>query len=147
MNTGGRPRRFLPLLFAASGTALGSCGSSLPLPPLVAHASGTYAEVPYPPPAALVEVVPASPSSSAVWLDGYWRWRRRAYVWIRGGWVLVPVGERFAPWQSFYTRDGLLMFAPGVWYAPDGTRARTPEILVPAYAPPNATTEQSPSAR
>ena len=52
-----------------------------------------YAEVPYPPPAALVEVVPNAPGDDgAVWVDGHWLWRGRYYVWERGGWLLPPEG-------------------------------------------------------
>lgn len=113
----------------------------------MAHPLSAYAEVPYPPPAALVEAIPPSPSSTLVWLDGYWTWQGQFYVWMRGGWVFVPAGARFARWQSFYTRDGLLMFASGAWYAPDGNRVRPPEIQLSAYTPPNEVTAEFQTAR
>lgn len=147
MNPATRLRRWSPMLLAAVSIVLGSCASSVPGPQLLAHPPDAYVEVPYPPPAALVEVVPASPSSTLVWLDGYWTWQGKLYVWMRGGWVFVPAGERFAPWQSFYTRNGLLMFAPGSWYMPDGTRVRPPAIQVSAYTPPNEVTGEFQTAR
>jgi hypothetical protein len=124
-----------------------SCASSLPGPPLAVHPAGAYAEVPYPPPAAMVEVVPPSPSSSLVWLDGYWTWQGQSYTWMRGGWVFVPAGEYFARWQTHYSREGVLMFATGIWYARDGSRLRPPEIQVSAYSPPNEATLEFQTAR
>ncbi len=136
-----------PLHAATISLVLGSCGSSLPGPPMVFHPPSAYAEVPYPPPAAMVEVVPPSPSSALVWLDGYWTWQGQFYLWMRGGWVFVPVGGSFASWQSFYTTDGLLMFASGAWYSSDGNRIRPPEIQVSAYTPPNESTAEFQTAR
>lgn len=123
------------------------CASSVPVPPHVRHPKNAFIEVPYPPPAALVEVVPVAPSSSLVWLDGYWSWQDRFYIWIRGGWVFVAAGTAFAPWQTFYTGAGQLMFAPGAWYAASGTRVQPPEIRVPAYSPPNEATPEFQTAR
>jgi hypothetical protein len=42
------------------------------------------------PPAAKVEVVPAAPSVSHVWIPGYWSWRTGAWVWIAGCHVVRP---------------------------------------------------------
>src|ERR1700690_4247388 len=114
------------LCVATLGLIVGACGSSLPGPPLVFHPPNAYAEVPYPPPAAMVEVVPPSPSSALVWVDGYWMWQGQYYAWMRGGWVFVPTGGSYANWQSFYTSDGRLMFAPSAWYSADGKRIRPP---------------------
>jgi hypothetical protein len=147
MNASSKLHHWLPALGLALVATLGSCASSVPGPPLVAHPRSAFLEVPYPPPAALIEAVPPSPSSSLVWLDGFWTWQGRYYAWIRGGWIFVSPGESFAPWQSFYTRDGLLMFAPGAWYSAGGDRVRPPEIRVPAYTPPNETTAEFQTAR
>ncbi len=126
---------------------VGACGSSLPGPPLVFHGPDAYAEVPYPPPAAMVEVVPPSPSSALVWLDGYWTWQGQYYLWMRGGWVLCPAGGSYATWQSYYTNDGRLMFARSAWYSADGSRIRPPAIQLSAYTPPNESTAEFQSAR
>jgi hypothetical protein len=124
-----------------------SCASSVPGPPLVSHPLSAYREVPFPPPAALSEAVPPSPISSAVWLDGSWKWQRQSYVWRHGGWLLVPDGVRFAPWNLYYTRDGLIMFAPGIWYGALGARIRPPAVRTNAYTPPNETTPEFQPAR
>src|SRR5687767_14329013 len=60
-----------------------------------------------PPPPPLVEVVPSSPASGFVWIDGHWRWDGAQYRWVQGYWarspgalfVWVPTG-----WQ--WTRHG-----------------------------------------
>lgn len=137
----------LPTVAQLLCATLCSCGSSVPGPPLTTHPKSAFVEVPYPPPAALVESVPLSPSSPLVWLDGYWTWQGEYYTWVRGGWVFVSVGEAFAPWQSSYTRDGRLLFAPGAWYAPGGVRVRPPEIRMPASTPPNEATPEFQTAR
>ena len=107
-----------------------------------------YVEVPYPPPAALVEVVPAAPKeNAAVWVDGHWIWRGRYYVWQRGGWLLPPEDAVYAPWQSLLAKDGRVVFAPGTWYGPDRRPLERPRVLVPARTPPNQTTVESEAAR
>ncbi len=136
-----------PLHTMTLSLVLGACGSSLPGPPLVSQPADAYVEVPYPPPAAMVEVVPPSPSSALTWLDGFWTWNGQFYVWMRGGWVLVPAGGSFASWQSYYTKDGLLMFATGAWYSANKIRIRPPAIQLSAYAPPNESTAEFQTAR
>ena len=137
----------LPMLVFALSAPLTSCGSSLPGPLLVTHPKSAFVEVPYPPPAALVEAVFLSPDSPLVWLDGYWTWQGQYYTWVRGGWVFVSAGEAFAPWQSICTRNGRLMFAPSAWYAAAGVRIHPPEIRMPAYMPPNESTPEFQTAR
>jgi hypothetical protein len=137
----------LPMLAIALSATLGSCGFSVPGPPVANHPKSAFVEVPYPPPAALVEAVPPSPGSPLVWLDGYWTWQGQYYTWVRGGWVFVSAGQAFAPWQLIYARDGQLMFAPGAWYANGNVRIRPPEIRTPAYTPPNETTPEFQTAR
>jgi hypothetical protein len=104
-------------------------------------------EVPYPPPAALVEVVPERPDRSAVWVDGYWVWRGRSYVWQRGGWVHAPDGAAYASWQANLAQDGRLLFAPGTWYDDKRQRLDPPSVLEAARTPPNQTTSESEVAR
>ena len=101
-----------------------------------------YIEVPYPPPAAAAEVVPAQPASDAVWVDGQWAWRDRYYVWQRGGWVRPPQGAYYATWAKYYAADGTLYFAGGGWRnARDGSPLAEPVVLLPATVPP---TEETP---
>lgn len=114
-----------------------ACGrASLPTPKTVAQSRGAYRDVPYPPPAALVEVVPPRPPGDSVWLDGHWVWRAGRYAWERGGWVRPPPGARLAEWDLVYLPDGTLRFAPDVWHAESGQPIASPRIIAPANPPP-----------
>jgi hypothetical protein len=105
-------------------------------------------EVPYPPPAALSELVPkAPPDPGAVFIDGGWAWRGRYYVWQRGGWVVPRPGLGFAPWTVRYLPDGRTLFANGHWVDEKGSSTRPPEILVPAVTPPNEVTAEFQTGR
>jgi hypothetical protein len=124
------------------------CSSSLPTPPQTAHPMRAFVEVPYPPPAALVEVVPERPEQSGVvWLDGHWVWRGRYYVWQRGGWIVPPENGAYATWQSLLAKDGRLVFAPGTWYGPNRRVLPPPKALAVARTPPNQTTVETEAAR
>lgn len=118
------------------------------MPPQAAHPLEAYTEVPYPPPAALVETVPAPPEvDGVVWLDGHWIWRGRYYVWQRGGWVVPPEKAAYATWQSVLAEDGRIIFAPGSWYDADYRPLPRPRLLVVARTPPNQTTVETEAAR
>jgi WXXGXW repeat (2 copies) len=136
-------------LFAlVCGIVLGSaCGSSLPGPESATHPSTSFVEVPYPPPAALVEVVPKRPDGNAVWVDGSWAWRGRSYVWQRGGWVHAPEDAAYAGWQASLAADGRLLFAPGAWYDAARRPVDAPPQLRTARTPPNQITLESEVAR
>lgn len=139
-----RPWAAIPLIHLV---AL-ACSSSLPTPPETAHPLRAYVEVPYPPPAALVEVVPEPPENAdAVWLDGHWVWRGRYYVWQRGGWIVPPENAAYATWQSVLAKDGRIVFAPGTWYGPDRRPLPPPELLSVAKSPPNQATVETEAAR
>lgn len=128
--------------------ALLACSSALPRPAATQHPLATYQEVPYPPPAALAETVPARPDrAGVVWLDGEWIYRGSGFVWRRGGWVLTPLSGRFAAWHCFYRRDGRLMLARGTWYDAKHERLRWIEPLVPATTPPNEVTSELQTGR
>lgn len=124
-----------------------ACSPRVVTAPEGRHAPGAFTEVPYPPPAALVEVVPRARPRGAVWVDGYWTWRGSHYVWQRGGWVLPPPESTFAPWRTKYTKQGQLLFAPGRWYGPDAQEIDPPDVVVPARTPPNQRTVETESAR
>lgn len=123
------------------------CGVSVPEPARTAHPDSAYAEVPYPPPAALVEAVPEAPNDDAVWVDGEWQFRGGFYVWERGGWVNSPPDARYAGWRARYLEDGRLLMAPGRWYREGGRRMRPPEVIAPAKTPPNEVTPEFLTAR
>jgi hypothetical protein len=137
----------MPCRFSLVLTLVG-CGSSLPMPETTEHPLSAYSEVPYPPPAALAETVPERPDlDDVVWIGGEWRYWGRAFVWRRGGWVVPPQSGRFAPWRSWYRRDGRLMLAPGTWYDARGQRLRRTEPIVPSITPPNEITSEHQTGR
>lgn len=135
------------LTFLVGLWLLCACGSSLPVPARTEHPESAFVEVPYPPPAALVEVVPARPQGDAVWVDGAWVWRGRYYVWQRGGWVLPPKGSAYAGWQAQLAEDGRLLFAPGTWYDAAQQPLDPPTRLATARTPPNEQTLETEVAR
>jgi hypothetical protein len=137
----------LPLILLL-GIVSSGCSSSLPIPPATTHPMRAYVEVPYPPQAALVEVVPSAPKKDdVVWVDGYWIWRGRYYVWQRGGWVVPPENGAYATWQSLLAKDGRIVFAPGTWYGPDHRPLPPPKVLAVARTPANQTTTETETAR
>jgi hypothetical protein len=135
-------------LISLLGVVAAGCSSSLPAPPQTVHPMRAFVEVPYPPPAALVEVIPERPDNDdAVWLDGHWVWRGRYYVWQRGGWLIPPENAAYATWRSVLAKDGRIVFAPGAWYGPDRRTLPSPKVLAVARTPPNQTTAETETAR
>lgn len=67
------------------------------------------------PPAAQPEAVPARPSSSHVWVSGYWTWQNSRYAWMAGHWEVPPytgaawVNPRWEP------EGGSFRFYEGHW--------------------------------
>ncbi len=55
------------------------------------------------PPAPQPEAVPPRPSSSHVWVAGYWTWQNERYAWMAGHWETPPytgatwINPRWAP--------------------------------------------------
>ena len=70
-------------------------------------------EIGVPPPAARVEVVPAS-RAGYVWAPGYWGWNGHMWVWIQGRWLLSQPGYH---WQhEHWVRAGnRWRFVQGDW--------------------------------
>jgi hypothetical protein len=124
------------------------CRGSLPQPVKAASPEEAYVEVPYPPPAALAELIPPRPKlSGVVFLDGGWTWRGGYYVWQRGGWVVPRPGQRLAPWSLKYTPDGRAFFAETRWVDERGQLVRAPPILEPSSTPPNEVTAEFQTGR
>jgi hypothetical protein len=117
---------------AASAVAAGACHSSLPEPAPALQPSNAYVEVPYPPPAALVETVPRRPSEGALWIDGQWSWDGQHWVWNSGGWVAPPPGGRFARWQLRLEPDGRMKFAGPSWRDASGRELPPARVLAAA---------------
>jgi hypothetical protein len=115
--------------------------------PETQHPARAYIEVPYPPPAALVEQVPEPAPPETVWLDGHWIWRGRYYVWQRGGWVKPPPNAAYATWRSQLAKDGRLLFAPGAWYDASARDVIPPQVVLKAKTPPSQTTPETEAPR
>lgn len=125
-----------------------ACGGSLPAPEIAEHPRESYVDVPYPPPAALAEIVPPRPQNAdVVWLDGDWTFRGSAFAWRRGGWFADVPGSRYAPSRVVYLPDGRLRFAPGTWYDERGQTLTRPRPLEPANSPPNEVTSEFQTGR
>jgi len=121
---------------------IAACGPSVREPPAIGQPRSLYVPVPYPPPAAFVELVPDAPDDNAVWIDGAWAWHGSRYVWRRGGWVKPPAGARYARWKIAYHVDGTIWFAPACWFDSRDRRLPDPEIVVPAGTPPSELTTE-----
>ena len=135
--------RFSAFLFGC----LTACSGSLPLPSQTVPPEESWVDVPYPPPAALTELVTEAPEPRAVWMDGGWVWRGRYYVWERGGWVVPARNLRFSPWRVRYLPGGQAQFARSQWIDEHGERVRP---LVPQKAaaiPPNEVTAEFQTGR
>lgn len=67
------------------------------------------------PPAARVEVIPASPSANHVWVAGYWTRDGAAWVWMPGVYVVRPVQRtRWEP-GHWAVRGHRWVWIPGHW--------------------------------
>lgn len=61
------------------------------------------------------EAVPERPSSSHVWIDGYYTWQNSRYEWVAGRWLTPP--HRGATWvKPNWMREGnSYRFYEGYW--------------------------------
>src|SRR6185312_10018059 len=111
--------------------AAGGCGASLPQPARAPQPANAFVDVPYPPPAGRVEVLPARPSPDAVWIDGQWIWDGANWAWDDGGWAVPPEGARYARSEVRRLADGRLEFAPGSWRDATGREIPPPPLTGP----------------
>ncbi|MGB8657176.1 MAG: hypothetical protein WCE90_05260 [Candidatus Zixiibacteriota bacterium] len=58
---------------------------------VVGCAAAVY--VPDPPPSPREEIRPLSPGPRAIWVEGWWKWSHRHYVWIPGHWERRSHGQ------------------------------------------------------
>jgi hypothetical protein len=137
----------LARVLGLSALCLAACSGSLPLPSQADPHDDAFLNVPYPPPAALSELVPEPPARDAVWTDGSWVWRGSYYVWDRGGWVRPAEGLRFSPWRLRYSTGGQAQFARSHWVNERGERTRGPIVERPAATPPNEVTAEFQTGR
>lgn len=125
-------KRWPALVLAATVVA---CTGKLPHPPYSAQPSSALAEVPYPPPPAHVESIPARPTDeSAVWIDGEWAWRGSKWSWKPGRWLVPPPNATFSPWTTVHGEDGTCYFAAGAWRDAQGGTVTEPQALAVAGA-------------
>ena len=82
--------------------------------PVVSAPANTYV-VSQTPPAVMQEPVTVRPSSSHVWIPGYWTWRTSRYEWMAGHWEVPPYAN--ATWVAprAEARDGSYVFYEGYW--------------------------------
>lgn len=105
--------RALLLLFALLLLALAAsgCGPS--------YVEGRYVTtVSTEPPAPYVEVVSPAPTPKHVWVDGYWWWDGRRYVWVRGHWVRPPRAGYVWVRGGWVVHGGSYRFVHGRWLPP-----------------------------
>jgi hypothetical protein len=110
-------------------TALLGCGASTPLVPRGPHPPHVqeFQSVPYPPPPAKVEELPATPrDTSCAWVDGHYRFEGRGFSWQPGRWVLPTPGCYYAPAEVAWSKGGesRLYYTPPRWYK-DGAAQMT----------------------
>jgi hypothetical protein len=105
----GGPAALLAILAAVPG-----CGPRHAEAPRGAHPPNGAVSVPYPPPPAKVEEVPAQPHAACVWADGYWDFSDR-WEWQAGEWVVPQPHCRLAP-MELRRQGGLLLHARPRWY-------------------------------
>lgn len=67
------------------------------------------------PPAPQPEAVSVQPSSSHMWVPGYWTWRNNRYEWMAGHWEVPPRSN--ATWVAprFERESGAFRFYEGYW--------------------------------
>lgn|GEM_PF-4570692 len=114
------------LLISSGCLWLGACNeSALPLPKAGPNQTQSAIVVPYPPPPARPEIVPAKTGDRVVWIDGAWSWDRRRWVWQRGRWEVPPTGAHHALPKLEQLPDGSLGWYPGGWQWPNKQAAPT----------------------
>ena len=89
----------------------------VPVPPTGAHIGEEAVEVPYPPPAARVDMLPVAPHGMLhpVWVDGQWMWHAGRWVWHPGEWADLQVGQVYEPPTLLYLSDGNLHWFAGAF--------------------------------
>lgn len=100
-------------LFGVAAVAIGlaGCVASTPI-----EVEGRVT-APRPPPVARVEVVPAppGPTSVFVWQPGRWHWNGGDYVWVSGRYVQRPAQYRQWVAGRWVDRRGFWEWQPGHW--------------------------------
>jgi hypothetical protein len=103
-----------------------ACSSDLPHPRYTGQPTSALTEIPYPPPPARVEMVPAQPVDGAVFVRGEWLWDGRRWAWKQGAWYTPPEGVLYARWVTVRGNDGKLYLASGTWRTASGEEVQPP---------------------
>jgi hypothetical protein len=78
-------------------------------------ATTSYVVLQAPPAPQAPQAIPAQPSPSHVWIDGYWTWRNNRYEWMAGHWEVPPFsGARWVTPRS-ESQSGAIRFYEGHW--------------------------------
>ncbi|HVY46709.1 MAG TPA: hypothetical protein VHB21_12560 [Minicystis sp.] len=116
-------RAALASLAIAASVSVAACGFKVATPVTGPHENEEPITVPYPPPPARVETIPAPPKGqekTAVWVDGAWEWRQRRWVWVPGDWEVPEKNSYYAPPMTIRLADGSLAYFPGAWRSAGG---------------------------
>ncbi|MBI4705883.1 MAG: YXWGXW repeat-containing protein [Deltaproteobacteria bacterium] len=112
--------RAVGLLAALCAAGPLGCRPRLAVPPTGPHVSDTPAPVPYPPPAAQVELVGSQPGQGQVWVDGHFVYDGGSWRWQPGRWEPGRRGWHYAPATTVRRADGVLVYYPGCWQRTSG---------------------------
>ncbi|WP_457351556.1 hypothetical protein [Roseateles sp. P5_D6] len=104
----------LTLAFALASSALLSACVVVPAHRAGYYDGGSTIVVDAPPPAPYAEVVPVTPYTGAVWVNGYWGWNGGRHHWVPGYYERPRAGYRYEPhrWES---RGGRWHLRAGGW--------------------------------
>jgi len=67
------------------------------------------------PPAPQPEAVLPRPSSSHVWVAGYWTWQNNRYAWMAGHWEVPPYANATWVTPRSEVEGGAIRFYEGYW--------------------------------
>ena len=81
-----------------------------PAPPVNEVVTGTQ------PPPPIMEVQPAQPFATAVWIPGYWHWNGVRYAWVVGRWSPRPAGHEWEAHRWDRREDGRWVERAGHWH-------------------------------
>lgn len=120
------PRALTALLVSA-------CTPALPVPEAGDQAGEVPLTVPYPPPAARVEVLsdPPPEMTAPVWVDGQWLFRGARWIWEPGRWVASDAARLYARSKVVRRSDGTLVWFEGKFRSKRPATEPTPESKTP----------------
>jgi hypothetical protein len=79
------------------------------------------------PPAVIVERRPPPPGGGYMWIDGYWDWNGRQYVWQGGHWARPPREHVIWAAPRYDRHEQGYRYTPGQWREDQPQRRRDDE--------------------